>query len=131
MHEWALAESVVKTVELKDELKDKRVKILLGKLQSIDREVFNFALTEIMKQRNFKFDYIVEDVDVLFECRSCQAKFSLSDTGLDDEKEKENIHFVPEMIKVFVKCPKCGSIDFDIVEGRGVALVLDDNSKIS
>lgn len=130
MHEWALAESVVKTVEGNEEFRGKRVKILLGELQNIDKEIFEFALKEIMKMRNSVFDYDIEDIPVVLKCRNCGFRFSMKDVELWNEREKENVHFVPEMIKVFARCPKCRSADFDIVEGRGIGLTLNqDNDK--
>jgi hydrogenase nickel incorporation protein HypA/HybF len=38
------------------------------------------------------------------------------------EETSEAVHFVPEMAHVYLKCPKCGSPDFEIAEGRGVWL---------
>ncbi|MDR0318462.1 MAG: hydrogenase maturation nickel metallochaperone HypA, partial [Nitrososphaerota archaeon] len=34
----------------------------------------------------------------------------------------EAIHFVPEAAHTFIKCPKCGSPDFEITSGRGIWL---------
>jgi hydrogenase nickel incorporation protein HypA/HybF len=39
-----------------------------------------------------------------------------------DKEVSEAIHFVPEMAHVYIKCPSCGSPDFEVVEGRGVWL---------
>jgi len=53
MHEWALAEAVV-TTALKV-LKEKKVqnncivRVKVGKLQQIDREVFQYAVEELTK----------------------------------------------------------------------------------
>lgn len=126
MHEWALAESVVKTVKENNELNGKRIKVLIGELQSIELDIFRFALDEIIKQKNFKFDYSVEKTSAVFKCRSCNLVFNLNDIKLDDDEEKENVHFIPEMVKAFVKCPRCLSHDFDIVEGRGVTIAVVD-----
>jgi hydrogenase nickel incorporation protein HypA/HybF len=38
------------------------------------------------------------------------------------EDTAEAIHFVPEVAHTYIKCPSCGSPDFEIVEGRGVWL---------
>ncbi|KON26228.1 hydrogenase nickel incorporation protein, partial [miscellaneous Crenarchaeota group archaeon SMTZ1-55] len=51
MHEWALAEAVVSTVlEIADreglrEVLD--VRIEMGELQQVDREIFDFALSQL------------------------------------------------------------------------------------
>ncbi|MCX7641954.1 MAG: hydrogenase nickel incorporation protein HypA [Elusimicrobiales bacterium] len=124
MHEWAVAESVVKTVQNNDILREKKIKILLGELQNIDEEVFIFALNEIMRQMNFRFDFIVERINVEFKCISCEKVFSFNNAKNINEKERENIHFIPEMVNVFIKCPNCESVDFKIVKGRGVSITL-------
>ncbi len=36
------------------------------------------------------------------------------------ENEQEAIHFVPEAAHAFIRCPACGSPDFEISKGRGV-----------
>lgn len=126
MHEWALAESVVKTVMDNSLFKNKKVKVIIGQLQSIDEEVFDLAIREVMKQKDFIFDFVIETRKVEFKCLSCGNVFGLADIGINDEDEKENIHFIPEMVKAFGRCPKCKSIDFEIINGRGVSLSLDE-----
>jgi hydrogenase nickel incorporation protein HypA/HybF len=39
-----------------------------------------------------------------------------------NETESESIHFIPEVVFVHARCPKCGSPDFEITKGRGVVL---------
>ena len=125
MHEWALAESVIKTaVEHSGADKFKVLKeagVVFGELQAIDKEIFVFALEELRKQypgaRNCKFKIIAEPA--AFLCKACSHKFSLKALKKTNE-EAEFIHFVPEMAHTFLKCPKCKSPDFEIAAGRGV-----------
>ena len=55
MHEWALAESILTTaVEESKKQKMKKIteiKIELGELQQIEKDIFNFALDEILKEQ--------------------------------------------------------------------------------
>lgn len=122
MHEWALAESVIKTINEKKEFVGKKVIVYMGELQAIDMEVFKFAMEEILKQNKKKIDYKIVVEESEFKCNSCGKDFSMSEVKKKSEEEKENIHFIPEMVKAFVKCPKCKSIDFEIIKGRGVSL---------
>jgi hydrogenase nickel incorporation protein HypA/HybF len=39
-----------------------------------------------------------------------------------DEEAREAIHFLPEAAHAYIRCPKCGSPDFEILSGRGVWL---------
>ncbi len=126
MHEWALAEGVVRYLSnVVGEGKLKSVKIGLGELQSVDEEVFRFALTELMRAEGYE----LSEVSLSFvrrparlQCRKCGYSWSLSEVSLSDD-EREAIHFVPEVIHAYVACPKCGSRDFEVVEGRGVEII--------
>lgn len=127
MHEWALAESVVKAaVEYAGAEKIKTLReagVLFGELQAIDKEIFVFALEELRKQfpaaRACKFRLLTEPA--AFRCKACSHDFALK--GLKKTKdEAEFIHFVPEMAHTFLKCPKCKSPDFEIAAGRGVSI---------
>ncbi|RLI09819.1 hydrogenase nickel insertion protein HypA [Candidatus Bathyarchaeota archaeon] len=125
MHEWALAEGVVSTatrIAEEQELKEiTEITVRIGELQQIDREILEFALdqqrTPLM--RNAKFT--LESIPAKLRCRVCgeEWRFSPDDLG---EEISEAIHFVPEMAHVYLKCPRCGSPDFEVVEGRGVWL---------
>uniref|UniRef100_A0A7C3MSD0 Hydrogenase maturation factor HypA n=1 Tax=Dictyoglomus thermophilum TaxID=14 RepID=A0A7C3MSD0_DICTH len=126
MHEWALAEGVVNTaLEIAQNKNLREVKTLLlkvGEIQQIDLEIFDFALKELSK------DTILENAEIKYEnftayllCNFCGHKWAFYESFNQlNEEEKEAIHFVPETIHVYIKCPKCGSPDFEITEGRGV-----------
>ena len=130
MHEWALAEAVVasasQTAE-RERLKEVSViKVKLGELQQVDREIFENALAEILRLekpplRGARVDLEVEKA--AFRCRPCRREWKLEAAlrGKDPE-EAEAIHFLPEMIYVYVRCPGCSSPDFEIIHGRGVWL---------
>jgi hydrogenase nickel incorporation protein HypA/HybF len=125
MHEWALAEAVIAAaseVAAKEEIKQvTEVKIKVGELQQIERDIFDFALAQL-KPAEFKsarFD--VETERAKLKCRACGHNWLFSENNLDKDSA-EAIHFVPEVAHAYIKCPKCGSPDFEIVEGRGVWL---------
>ncbi len=127
VHEWALAEALVEY--LKNHIKSvngkyvEKLVVGLGKLQSIDREIFSFALTELLKQEGVVVNNIeFVDEDILFKCRRCGYTWRMDLDELD-EWIKESIHFVPEAVHSFIKCPRCGSRDFEVVKGRGVRIL--------
>jgi len=39
-----------------------------------------------------------------------------------NEDASEAIHFIPEIAHTYIKCPKCRSPDFEVLQGRGVWL---------
>ena len=130
MHEWALAEAVIAAAletAQKERLKEvSALKVKLGELQQVDREIFENALSEILRLekpplRGARCDLEIEKA--AFRCRACRREWKLESAlrGKDHE-ETEAIHFLPEMIYVYVRCPGCSSPDFEILRGRGVWL---------
>jgi hydrogenase nickel incorporation protein HypA/HybF len=123
MHEWALAEAVISTtlkIAAEKQLeKVTEINIKLGELQQVDREIFVFALSQLKleKFQNVKFN-IVENKAML-SCRVCGHEWLFSKANLDDPT-KEAIHFIPEIAHTYIKCPSCGSPDFEIYQGRGI-----------
>jgi len=125
MHEWALAEAVVSTtLKIAEEKGLKEIielKIKIGELQQIDQEIFEFALSQLRSPmlKNAKFS--LETVKAELKCRVCNHKWRFSLKNLNEDVS-EFIHFVPEIAHTYLKCPKCGSPDFEILMGRGVWL---------
>lgn len=139
MHEWALAESVIREAAgyaAREKLASvSEVGVLLGELQAIDREIFDFALKELVKTSfqspsgpffkkkgggsSCRFRLLKEPA--AFKCKACSKIFTLKVLKRTGE-EAENIHFIPEMAHTFLKCPACKSPDFDITAGRGVSI---------
>lgn len=124
MHEWALAEAVISTtskIAEKEGLKEvTEVIIKIGELQQIEVEILEFALSQLKINSNFEdTNFILETVNSEFECRVCGHVWSFSKEGLSEEVQ-EGIHFVPEVAHAYVRCPKCGSPDFEVLQGRGV-----------
>ncbi len=125
MHEWALAEAIVEYVKkvTGDSRTVKRLTISLGELQAIDKEVLSFSLTEIFKAEGIEVsDLRLVEEPALFKCRRCGYEWGLRDVDVDPGT-RELIHFVPEAAHSYIRCPKCGSRDFEVVEGRGVKVV--------
>jgi hydrogenase nickel incorporation protein HypA/HybF len=130
MHEWALAESII-TAAVEAAEKEKLEKITeiiiqIGELQQIERDIFEFALNEIMKVQGAKLKNTkisIEAEKSMLKCKNCEHEWSFSDMKKKlSEDESEAIHFVPEVAFVHTRCPKCGSPDFEITLGRGVSI---------
>ena len=125
MHEWALAEAVVaavsETANKEGLRKVTEVTIKVGELQQVELDVFNFALSQLKtaKLKNAKFT--IETVNAELKCRVCGHKWFFSKEKLDEETA-EAIHFIPEIAHTYIKCSKCGSPDFEVIQGRGVWL---------
>ncbi len=120
VHEWALAEAIADYVfKTAPFAKRVRVTVRLGELQAADEEVLEFALREIMKSEGVECEVILKREDCVLKCRKCGYEWLLKDVGFEEEV-REAIHFVPEVVHSYLKCPKCGSRDFEVIKGRGV-----------
>lgn len=126
MHEFALAEAVVlaviKTADVEELTAVTSVTVRVGELQQIKKDVFEFALREVHSDDPRLADtrMAVETVPARFCCRVCKHAFTMGEVGERDADAAEAIHFVPELVHAFMRCPSCGSPDFEVIEGRGV-----------
>ncbi len=129
MHEWALAEGVVETAKQIAEREKltsvRRVRVKLGALQQIDRGIFSDACEKFLEDaddriRNASIEFESEPIHCV--CRRCNFAWTIDDDELArlDEESAESIHFVPELVHAYFRCPTCGSADFSVDRGRGV-----------
>jgi len=125
MHEWALAEAVITATQQiaeKEKLKQiKEVHIKIGELQQLERGVFRFALSQLKPTSLKNATFHISTAKTTLKCRVCEHTWLFNKRKLNEDTA-EAIHFVPEVAHAYIKCPKCGSPDFEIVEGRGVWL---------
>ena len=125
MHEWALAEAVINAAsEFAEKEGLKRVTevtVKVGELQQVERNIFRFALSQL-KPASFKeAKFRLTTAKTKLNCRVCGNTWFFRKEKFDDDVS-EAMHFVPEVAHTYIKCPKCGSPDFEIAEGRGVWL---------
>ncbi|MDW8022277.1 MAG: hydrogenase nickel incorporation protein HypA [Nitrososphaerota archaeon] len=125
MHEWALAEAVISAVSQIAENEGLKavsmVKIKVGELQHVDLKIFKFALSQLKTGILKKAKFTIETVKARLKCRVCGYEWIFSEALLS-ENSAEAIHFIPETIHAYIKCPKCGSPDFEFLQGRGIWL---------
>jgi len=129
VHELALADAVVKAA-----LQSARnagidrvasVTVLVGELQQIRTELFEYCLNEVLPDTGGTLEgtrFVVEQEPVGFRCRVCADEFGAPAVPEGDEEAREAIHLIPELSHAFVRCPRCGSPDFEVTSGRGVVL---------
>jgi hydrogenase nickel incorporation protein HypA/HybF len=131
MHEWALADAVIESTAAALAGRDpsclRAVRVLIGELQAIDREIFGFALTTLLAERPFREAvYGIETEPAAFRCEKCEREWALAETRDLTDETREAIHFLPEAAHAFVRCPGCASPDYRIVRGRGVSIASID-----
>ena len=127
MHEWALADAVIEATAAALGARDpsclRAVTVMIGELQAIDREIFQFALTTMLEERPFRTAvYRLETEAAAFLCALCGKEWTLPQTRGLTEETREAIHFLPEAAHAFVRCPQCESPDYHLERGRGVSI---------
>jgi hydrogenase nickel incorporation protein HypA/HybF len=130
MHEWALAESIL-TAALEAAQKEKikkitEIDIAIGELQQIEKDIFQFALDQLIEDNKDKLKDVkikIKTEKSTLKCRNCQNTWDFDNMKNKlNEDESEAIHFIPEVAFVHTRCTKCGSPDFEIEKGRGVSI---------
>lgn len=129
MHELALADAVVKAaLRAADDAgmeRIERIVVKVGELQQIEKDLFEFSLTNVLPAQDSRLadvEFDVAEEAVRFECRACGAGYGREDINLETAEQGEAVHFIPELSHAFARCPSCGSPDFDITAGRGITL---------
>ena len=126
MHEWALADAIVRTAldygEREGASRIKRIDVVLGELQDVAEDIVKFAMEQLLAGtigEGAEVKFIEEEA--VFRCRNCGHEWRLKEIKETfDDRIREDIHFIPEVVHSFLACPKCGSHDFEVVRGRGV-----------
>ncbi len=121
VHEWALAESIVLYIKQQGYASIKKLRVSIGVLQSIDKEILEYALRELAHEYGVKIGEVeLVDEYLLLKCSICGFEWSIN-PGEISEDVREAVHFIPEAIYAYYRCPRCGSLDYNIVKGRGVS----------
>jgi hydrogenase nickel incorporation protein HypA/HybF len=126
MHEWALAEAVLasaKQIAEQEHLSSvSEVTIRVGALQQVEPPILRFALKQLSEGTSFKgTKFRILKAKSQLKCRVCTTTWEYNPKKFD-KATTEAIHFVPEVAHTYIKCPKCGSPDFEIASGRGIWL---------
>ena len=123
MHEWSLAESIISTIEkemIKERINEvKEIKIKIGELKQIDKEVFKFALLELFINNKKKPKIYIEIIPAVLKCNICKNEWYFNSQEIN-QQIVEAIHFIPEVAHSYIKCLKCGSRDFTFLKGRDI-----------
>lgn len=130
MHEWAVAEAIVLAVikeAKKNGLKSlNQIVLKIGELQRMDKDVLCIAMESLFKEYGYELslsNFFIQDEPASFKCNFCGSEWPYSQVfDLISEDEREYIHFLPEIAHGFIKCPSCGSFDYELEKGRGVII---------
>jgi len=124
LHELAIVEalltSVLNLAEKHEVRFFKKVIVSVGELQRFDRELLRGLIADFLNRAGISFEEIVVDEELaFFQCNRCGFKWNLVDMELPDYV-REAVHYLPEAVYSLIKCPSCGSRDYDIKSGRAM-----------
>lgn len=125
MHEFTIAQGIVDLLRESYSMRGYKIvsfKIAVGELSMFDKGIIVDLINELIKGTELegvKFTVLVEEAAI--KCESCNHIHMFNElTKSIGSEEKEMIHFIPELISSYVRCPLCGSRDLKILTGRGV-----------
>ena len=105
----------------------KSITLRVGLLSLVDYDALKFALNIAAKSTSVEGAVVnIIPVKPRFKCRKCGYEWSISQESLNKISNKYDLtpalHLYPDIIVRFLTCPKCGSNDVELIEGRGVVL---------
>ena len=130
MHEWAISENLLNhalaRAAKEGVSKISRIGIEVGELRQADPDILRFALEQLKKETIAESAQVdVVRIPASFSCRHCGNRWDFSEEKqrLTSEMGSDNpVHYVPDFIYVFMRCPRCDSPDFEIISGRDIGL---------
>jgi len=141
MHEWKLASGVVSS--LLDYARSRggariiSATVKVGTLSMIDPQIMREALVMISKEAGIEdVEFKVERAETHFTCMKCNTDWTFEDVEEDvranvpddllisDESGDKDVpmHYFPELVHAWMRCPKCGSRDYRMTGASGVIL---------
>ncbi|MEM3831976.1 MAG: hydrogenase maturation nickel metallochaperone HypA [Thermoprotei archaeon] len=125
MHEWSVAESVIRTLvqwsSKNRVIEIKKVVISVPSFSMLDVDVLREAFD--MMKGEYSFSGTLLEINIkepVFKCENCDSTFSVNDVGDQIEKIKLNfgeeypLHLMPALVPAFLVCPYCGSHDIEV-----------------
>ncbi|MEM0017428.1 MAG: hydrogenase nickel incorporation protein HypA [Candidatus Korarchaeum sp.] len=138
MHEWSLAEAILEAIIpiVKHESAGRvsEVEIVYGEMMELELDILRFALEELSKGTPLEGSrFMFREEKASFRCNSCGYKWDFEqahDTLPEDLGIREGtsgdrespIHFIPDLAQALMRCPSCGSRDFEVESGRGLRI---------
>ena len=111
--------------------------VKVGTLTMIDPQTMREALAMISKEAGIEgVEFKVERAETHFTCMKCGTDWTFNDVEGDlkanvpddllisDESGEKDMpmHYFPELVHAWMRCPKCGSNDYRMTEASGVIL---------
>jgi len=128
VHELSLVNGILQAVEATAKEVGgsvKSFKVGVGELAQFDLRLVRQLLTDSRRGTPLQDAEVAIEVEQSkVRCMSCGREWNFRQlSGQMSEEEKEMVHFLPELLNSFAKCPFCSRSFFEIEEGRSVRLI--------
>ncbi len=124
MHEasYALAiiDAVVKQLEERDlkNVKVTKVYVKIGELSLIDAVALKNAFEAYSMGSPLEgAELVIETIPSKFKCRDCGHVWGFREAFPQLKENIPVIHLYPHLVAEMLKCPKCGSLDVEVLQG--------------
>jgi len=122
MHEVSIAQMLLETVLKNASGKIIEIELEIGELRMINAEALKFAFSVLSKgTRAEKAKIIIKRKKPKFKCLNCGYVWSPILENLSED-QKTLMHFGALAYSLVLKCPKCKSNDFEIIEGDEIVI---------
>lgn len=139
MHEWSIAKGIVESLasfQYERKSKIRKVEVGVGHLSGIEAEILRYALETLSETEDLKgVNYMVTIREGRFKCSRCGHSWDFKGSeraleevskdryGVEEPEGLESpLHFFPQLITVFMKCPKCSSSDMEVIGGMDTVI---------
>lgn len=97
-------------------------RVRVGELAQFDLGLIKELLAELSRGTDLEgATAVVQEEKSMVRCESCKSEWLFGDlVGALPDDEKEVIHFLPELLATYCRCPSCSRGYFKILEGRSV-----------
>ena len=134
MHELSLVQGIIDAVNDTAEKNGGRVKsfkVGVGELAQFDIRLVRQLLADITKGTPLEGARVVVSLErSSVRCLGCGKDWDFQEVVAPiSEDEREMVHFLPELLSSYTRCPSCSKSYFEIEKGRSVRIVevvLDD-----
>lgn len=127
MHELSLVEGILDAVQGKAEERGGNVRsfrVRVGELAQFDIQVIRDLLAELRNGTPLQGARVTVEIEgAKIRCLSCNEEWRFKDVASQvPPDEREVIHFLPELVSSYFRCPSCSKSYFEIREGRSVTV---------
>ena len=138
MHEWSIAGAVVSSLidfaRREGVKKILEVEVAYGEVMDLDRDILAEAIRVLSRGSPLEgASILLREEEAKFRCNSCGAEWGMeealssisSEIGVLEEPGgiESPLHFLPDLAPALIKCPRCGSRDFELSSGKGVRVL--------